>query len=52
MRVCLTLTLTPTLCSMLLDPLLKDRYYGTSNGSLNWPKEKHTAHIGRNRSMN
>jgi 1,4-alpha-glucan branching enzyme len=26
MRVCLTLTLTPTLCSMLLDPLLQERY--------------------------
>jgi 1,4-alpha-glucan branching enzyme len=26
MRVRLTLTLTPTLCSMLLDPLLQDRY--------------------------
>src|SRR5215468_10223027 len=26
MRVCVTLTLTPTLCSMLLDPLLQDRY--------------------------
>src|ERR1043166_1467018 len=26
MQVCLTLTLTPTLCSMLLDPLLQDRY--------------------------
>lgn len=26
MRVRLTLTLSPTLCSMLLDPLLKDRY--------------------------
>src|SRR5438876_1390021 len=26
MQVCLTLSLTPTLCSMLLDPLLQDRY--------------------------
>src|SRR6267154_5995330 len=26
MQMCLTLTLTPTLCSMLLDPLLQDRY--------------------------
>src|ERR1043166_7925889 len=26
MKVCLTLTLTPTLCSMLLDPLLQQRY--------------------------
>ena len=26
MQVCLTLTLTPTLCSMLLDSLLQDRY--------------------------
>jgi 1,4-alpha-glucan branching enzyme len=25
-QVCLTLTLTPTLCSMLLDPLLQERY--------------------------
>jgi 1,4-alpha-glucan branching enzyme len=26
MRVCVTLTLTPTLCSMLQDPLLQERY--------------------------
>src|SRR2546425_4216876 len=30
----LTLTLTPTLCSMLLDPLLQDRYERHLNGLL------------------
>src|SRR5207249_5417496 len=32
MATCLTVTLTPTLCSMLLDPLLQDRYVRHLNG--------------------
>jgi len=41
----LTLTLTPTLCSMLLDPLLQDRYVRHLNGLIELAeKEMHRTH--------
>jgi len=48
MQVCLTLTLTPTLCSMLLDPLLQDRYLRHLEGLIELAeKEVHRTHWER-----
>jgi 1,4-alpha-glucan branching enzyme len=45
MQVCLTLTLTPTLCSMLLDPLLQDRYLRHLEGLIELAeRETHRTH--------
>jgi len=45
MQVCLTLTLTPTLCSMLLDPLLQDRYMRHLEGLIELAeREAHRTH--------
>jgi len=45
MRACLTLTLTPTLCSMLLDPLLQDRYLRHLEGLIELAeRETHRTH--------
>ena len=45
MQVCLTLTLTPTLCSMLLDPLLQDRYLRQLEGLIELAeRETHRTH--------
>src|SRR5260221_11746461 len=45
METRLTLTLTPTLCSMLLDPLLQERYTGYLNGLIDLAeKETHRTH--------
>jgi len=45
MQVCLTLTLTPTLCSMLLDPLLQDRYLQHLEGLIELAeRETHRTH--------
>lgn len=44
-RARLTLTLSPTLCSMLLDPLLQDRYVRYLNGLIELAeKETHRTH--------
>ena len=44
----LTLTLTPTLCSMLLDPLLQDRYQRHLDGLIDLAeKEIHRTHWDR-----
>src|SRR2546422_6773850 len=48
METWLTLTLTPTLCSMLRDPLLQDRYIRHLNGLIELAeKETHRTQIGR-----
>jgi 1,4-alpha-glucan branching enzyme len=45
MQVCLTLTLTPTLCSMLLDSLLQDRYLRHLEGLIELAeRETHRTH--------
>ncbi|MDB6040763.1 MAG: glycosyl hydrolase, family 57 [Verrucomicrobiales bacterium] len=45
METRLTLTLTPTLCSMLLDPLLQERYAAYLNGLIDLAeKETHRTH--------
>src|SRR5437660_1081036 len=45
MEAPLTLTLTPTLCSMLLDPLLQERYARHLNGLIELAeKELHRTH--------
>ena len=45
METRLTLTLTPTLCSMLLDPLLQERYSAYLNGLIDLAeKETHRTH--------
>src|SRR6185369_7207048 len=45
MEARLTLTLTPTLCSMLLDPLLQDRYVRYLDGLIELAeKETHRTH--------
>src|ERR1022692_3406142 len=44
----LTLTLTPTLCSMLLDPLLQDRYVRHLNGLIDLAKKEiHRTHFDK-----
>src|SRR5215467_12955997 len=48
MRTRLTLTLTPTLCSMLLDPLLRERYTRHLNELIELAeKEIHRTHWDR-----
>src|SRR5512143_3713888 len=48
MKTRLTLTLTPTLCSMLLDPLLQDRYLRHLNDLIDLAeKEIHRTHWDR-----
>ena len=43
----LTLTLTPTFCSMLQDPCCSDDTQNTSTSCLSWPKRKPTAPSGK-----
>src|SRR5271170_902673 len=48
METRLTLSLSPTLCSMLLDPLLQDRYVRHLNGLIDLAeKEIHRTHWDR-----